>query len=66
MKDKWKQLIFRCNGHVFVLRFRPADGIEGPAKALVSWLENPEVDFNDDDLDRLSTILQCACTAYGP
>ena len=58
--------MFRCGGEWYILRFRPADGPEGSDEALQSWVDNPEVDFNEQDLERLRTILGCVYQAYGP
>lgn len=65
--NKGKQLMYRCgNGHVCILRFRPADGPEGTDEALQSWLNNPDIPFTQTDFDKLKTVLGCVFAAYGP
>ena len=66
MKDKWKQLIFRCAGHFYIIRFNPNDGPAGVSAALQSWVDNPELDFSEDDRTRLFDVLKCVYAAYGP
>ncbi len=66
MNEKWKQLMFRCAGHVYVLRFCPSHGPAGADEALQAWVDNPELDFKQEDLEKLRTILGCVYQAYGP
>lgn len=64
--NKWKQLMFRCAGHIYILRFRPADGPAGADSALQAWVDNPELDFHEADREKLRKILSCVYAAYGP
>ena len=52
-----KQLIFKCNGHTFMLRYRAEDGPWGADEAIQAWVDNPEIDFSQSDMDALKDRL---------